>query len=444
MCPYFIWAEHVESYNNPGDRRMYVDRDRVPDREGKNKMIISKLLSKNTSVKEDQQANPSVDYAPTFGYRTETGEYVSVTKSKSIATAFRAKNIISDDVAKMPFQMLRKVGRSIEQVQPDPITRNMAYLLQVSPNVWGWTPFQFKKASIEWLLFYGNNYIWSPTVGPRQLLILPANKTYPVFDMDGNLWYRHVFSNNIASYIPAVEILHQIINPDETGFIGRGVITYARETFGKQLSAYKAQSKFYSQGMLPAAYMQVGGELSNEARKRMRDAYEESLSGAENAYRLAIFDSKITKFEPINIQLKDAQFLESIDATDRDICNFFGLPEHMLNRGKESYASNEQKYIEYLQGTLDAYLVPWEEAARIRWLSSEEQVNTYFKFVRESLLRMDSKARADSMAVRIQNGMMTPNEAREKDDMSAYPSGDQYYMAGNILPIAGGNNESTD
>jgi hypothetical protein len=39
------------------------------------------------------------------------------------------------------------------------------------------------------------------------------------------------------------------------------------------------------------------------------------------------------------------------------------------------------------------------------------------------------------MAVRIQNGMMTPNEAREKDEMSAYPDGDRYYIAGNILPI---------
>src|SRR3989337_2732082 len=97
---------------------------------------------------------------------------------------------------------------------------------------------------------------------------------------------------------------------------------------------------------------------------------------SEHAYRLAVFDKRITKFEPINIQLKDAQFLESIDATDRDVCNFFGLPEHMPNRGKEAYNSNEQKYIEYLVGTLDAFLVPWEQGARIRWLSAAEQANT--------------------------------------------------------------------
>jgi len=401
-------------------------------------MLLSELLSSNRKIVEDQKASPKSDYVPSFGYRSQSGELVSIEKSQTLATTYRAKNIISDDVAKMPFQMMRKVGRSIQQVEADPITRNMAYLLTVSPNIWGWTPFQFKKASIEWLLFYGNNYIWNPTVGPRQLLILPANRTYPVFDLEGNLWYRHTFSNGQTAYIPAVEILHQLINPDATGYMGRGVITFARETFGRQLAAHKTQSRLYSQGMMPAAYVQMSGKLSPEARKKVREAYEEQMVGVENAYRLAVFDDMITKFEPINIQLKDAQFLESIDATDRDICNFFGLSEHMLNRGKEAYNSNEQKYIEYLQGTLDSYLVPWEEAAKIRWLSREEQKSNYFKFIRESLLRMDSKARAESMAIRIQNGMLTPNEGREKDDMSAYDGGDVHYMAGNILPIEKG------
>jgi len=195
----------------------------------------------------------------------------------------------------------------------------------------------------------------------------------------------------------------------------------------------------FSQGLMPAAYIQMNGDLDADARRKVRLAYEEAISGTANAYRLAVFDNKVTKFEPINIQLKDAQFLESIEATDRDICNFFGLAEHMLNRGKQAYNSNEQMYLEYLTGTLDAFLVPWEEAARIRWLPAVEQTSTYFRFTREAILRMDSKARADAMAVRIQNGTMTPNEAREKEDMAAYPNGDQYYMAGNILPIGGTN-----
>jgi HK97 family phage portal protein len=404
--------------------------------------LLSKFLSSEKKIQEAPDT-PRPDYAPSYGYLSESGERVSVSSSQAIATAYRAKNIISDDVAKMPFQMIRRKGRSIEQVAPNPVTRNMAYLLQVSPNMWGWTPFQFKKAAMEWLLFYGNTYLWTPAVSPRQMFVLPAHRTYPVFDVDGNLWYRHTFSNQKTSYIPSVEILHMLINPDDTGFVGRGVITFARETFGRELAAHKTQSKLYSQGFLPAAYVKIDGDLNAEARKKVRDAYSETMSGSENAYRLAVFDSKITDFQPIDIQLKDAQFLESIEATDRDIANFFGLPEHMLNRGKESYNSNEQKYIEYLQGTLDAYLVPWEEAARIRWLSRDEQVDTYFKFIRDSLLRMDAESRAKTNAERIRTGQMPPNEAREKEDWSAYEGGDQHYMESNISPIEGGTNEQT-
>ncbi len=399
-------------------------------------MILKKLMSSDPKIQADPEG-PRVMMEPSWGYHTESGERITVETSKTIATVYAAKNIISNDVAKMPLQMYRQDGRNTLQVEPNAAIRNMAYLLEVSPNLWGWTPLRFKKAVIEWQLFYGNAYIWSPMIGPRQLLILPADRTQPVLDLDGGLWYRTVFQNNISVFIPAVEILHLLINPDETGQVGRGVIHYARETFGRQVAARKTQAKFYANGFMPAAYVQIPGELSAEARKKVRDAYEEQMSGAANAYRLAVFDQLITKFEPINIQLKDAQFLESIDANDRDICNFFGLPEYKLNRGKEAYNSNEQKNLDYLEGTLDAYLVAWEEGARIRWLSQAEQATTYFKFIRESLLRMDTKTRGEALAQRIQNGIMTPNEAREKEDLGAYGDGDQFYMAGNILPIGG-------
>jgi HK97 family phage portal protein len=398
-------------------------------------MLITSLLSGNPKPKEDPNASPYPDYAPSYGYHTKSGERVTVEKSQSIATAYRAKNIISDDVAKMPFQVFQRLGRNTAQVPPDAVIRNLAYLLQVSPNLWGWTPFQFKKAMIEWQLFYGNCYVWSPIQGPRQLLILPANRTTPVFDIEGNLWYRHTFSNNQTAYIPWVEILHLLINPDSTGFMGRGVITFARETFGRQLAARETQAKFFKQGFLPAAYIKMSGDLNAEARQKVRQEYEEQMSGTENAYRLAVFDPKITEFQSIDIQLKDAQFLESIDATDRDICNFFGLSEHMLNRGKEAYNSNEQKYIEYLQGTLDSYLVPLEEAARIRWLSNAEQPYTFCKFIRDSLLRMDSKTRAEVHEVHIRSGMETPNEALEKEDMNGYPGGDRHFITANVVPI---------
>lgn len=76
-------------------------------------MIISSLMSGNPQPKEDPNASPRPDYAPSWGYHTQSGERVSVHKAQSISTAYRAKNIISDDVGKMPFQMIKKIGRAI-------------------------------------------------------------------------------------------------------------------------------------------------------------------------------------------------------------------------------------------------------------------------------------------------------------------------------------------
>lgn len=400
-------------------------------------MLLSSLLKSNSKPKEDP-SSPYAEYESSYGRSTNSGEVISVFSSQCIATAYRAKNIISDAVASIPLKTYRKANRAIIEIQEDPVTRNLPYLLQVSPNLWGWTPFQLKKSFVEWLLFYGNGYFWKPPVSPAQIFVLPSSRTRPLFDTDGNLWYEHYFANlNKPSYIPGVEIVHELINPDETGMMGRGVITFARETFGRRQAADKTQGKIYAQGAMPAAIMRVRGEVSKEIRDKLRKAYEESMSGSDNAYRLAILDNKIEDYKPVEIKMADAQWLESISATDDDIALFFGIAGHMLNKGKEAYNSNFEKFEEFKALTLDPLLIPLEEAARIRWVSSIDQGNTYFKFKRESLLRMSPKDRAEMNARKIESGQLAPNESRAQDELSPYPLGDEYYMASNIQPIGG-------
>lgn len=385
----------------------------------------------------DEANSPRGILVSSYGEQTSAGKRVSPENSKSIATAYRAANIISDDVAKMPLKMYERVDGHTTHVEPDAVTRNMAYLLQVSPNAWGWTPFTLKKSIIQWQLFYGNAYVWRPPVFPSQLLILPADKTRPVFDMDGELWFEVKFNNSSKpQYIPGVEVLHLLINPDATGFVGRGVITYARETLGRQMGAHETESKFYGQGMNASGILFVDAIIKDdEERKKVRAAFSDSITGSENAYNLAVADKRVTKFEQITMHPRDAQFLEVMEATDRDIANFFGMPLHMLNMGKEAYNSNEQKYIEYLQGTLDAYLVAWEEAARIKWLTTAEQPIRYFKFNRDSLLRMTARERAETNEVLIRSAQRTVNEARAKDDLDADPRLDDFYMTANYVKV---------
>lgn len=398
-------------------------------------MIVSGAL------KDVQFAEPpKVESVPDQGgsvyagrVQTKAKQYVSPELSKKVATVFRCANGISDDIANMPLHQFMRTNSSTAKIDPDAIIRNMAYLLEVAPNRW-MTPFILKKTSVMWLLFWGNALIWQPPPpAARELFILPTNMTFPKLDPSGNLWYEVRFPNGEKRYTPSVEVMHVMIN-STNGIWGRSVLEYARETVGLRMGMSETQSSIQGKGLNPAAYVQVNASLDKEGRDRYRDAYADVI-GSENAGSLVVFDNKVAKFEPITMKLTDAQFLESMNATDRDIANFFKYPEYKLNMGKQSYESNAQHDLDYLKSTLDPHLVQWEQAARLRWLAEADQKSTYFKFVRESVLRTDAKTRAELHEVEIRTGILTPNEARTHEDRDSYADGDKFWMTRNNAEI---------
>lgn len=373
------------------------------------------------------------EFIRSSGRMTTAGQLVNAETAKTLATAYRCGNILSDDIASLPFQVFRKTGRTIEQIEPDALMRNTSYLIEVEPNRW-MTPFIFKKTVIMWLLYYGNAYIWEPYGSYREFFILAADKTYPGFTGNGDIAFKTYFPDGSEQVLPGVEVTHLMINSTD-GLSGKSVLTYARETMGRQLGAHDTQNRLHSQGLNPTAAIYVAGEVNEEARKKLKDSYLRSVRGSDNAGGVAVFDNKILKFETISITPADAQFLETINATDAEIANFFGVPLHKLNMGKQSYESNSAQQLDYLSTTLNPYLVQWEQAARLKWLAERERGNTYLRFVREALLRTDAETRSRYLKEKVLSGQMTPNEARQVDDLSPYAGGDSYYIPANMAQV---------
>jgi HK97 family phage portal protein len=362
------------------------------------------------------------------------GKHVNSETSRNIATAYRCINILSDDVAKLPLQsFVSRTSGQIDRISPSSRLENIAWLLEISPNRW-MTPFVFKKLIIQWLVTRGAAYIWQPPIRAgrrRELFILPSNVTQPLFDTNFQLWYEVAMPGWEVVRYPDTEVLALLIN-SEDGVTGRGVIAYARDTLGRQLANYATQNKIAGKGLNPSGIAWMAGDLDKEARKKVRQTYEEALRESG----IAIFDPKVTKFEAITLKPVDAQFLESIQENDTEIANFFGVPLYKLNQGKQSYQSNEQQNLDYLNTTLDPYLVQWEQAAAIKWLTEEEQNYSYFRFNRDALLRTDAKTRSETLEKRIFSGQLTPNEARQIEDMPAYQGGDKFYVPANMQSVA--------
>jgi len=93
---------------------------------------------------------------------------------------------------------------------------------------------------------------------------------------------------------------------------------------------------------------------------------------------------------------------------------------------------------------MDPYLVQWEQAAALKWLTMEEMNYMYFRFNRDALLRTDAKTRGETLEKAIFSGRLTPNEARQIEDLSAYTGGDRHYMPANMMAIEAAEDDQED
>lgn len=354
---------------------------------------------------------------------------VSAETAKKLSTVYRCMNILSDDIAALPFQQFERLERGSRRVKPDGNSRNVAYLIEIEPNRWQ-TPFVFKKRLILDLLSMGNAYVWRPVSAYPELYHLEADKVRPVFDKQGNRFFQVRFENGALRNIPDPEMLHLMINPDKRGLFGRSVLGYANDTLNRQMGANSSRNILMGNGLLPTAILKVNGTIGEEARQKVKESY---LDAAQDG--VMVQDNAIVDFKQVTMNATDVQFLESIQATETEIANYFGMPQYKLNLGKQSYQSNEQQQLDYLGTTLNPYLIQFEQSARLKWLATEEQDAGFFRFERKAIMQLDTKTQAEFLHIQIMDGVYSPNEARAINDLEPYPGGDQHYFPGNMAVI---------
>ena len=122
-----------------------------------------------------------------------------------------------------------------------------------------------------------------------------------------------------------------------------------------------------------------------------------------------------------------------------DICRWFrvwpGLIGHNA-QGQTMWGSGvEQMLIGFLTFSLRPWLTRIEQAIRKNLLAPGERNRYFAEFSIEGLLRADSAARAAFYSTMTQNGLMSRNEARQKENLPPRPGADQLTVQANLLPI---------
>ena len=377
-----------------------------------------------------------------------TGGLASSGISVSRTTAMRQWAVyacvteISQMLAQLPLKLKRPAAKGGTE---DAIDHPLYDLCKNSPNP-QMTSFSWREAQQANLLTVGNNYnfIERSRLGVRALWPIAPTSTTPRFASNSEATNFRLNKNDRVVYevqtvdgrkvYPAKDILH-IPGFGYDGLKGESVITnFAKEAIGNAIAIDQFQGAVMRNGVRPSGTLEHPDTLGDNTEAFMA-ALKRRYSGVENTATPMVLENGM-KFNRQDVSFVDKQFVEQANMTFTAICGIFKVPPHRIEifKTNTNYNNTEQGNKAFLDGTMQQWVVRWEQAMNWKLLSeAERRAGYFFKFNFDALLRPDAKTRSEMSWREWQQG--TPlNEIRMRDDMPPIEGGDVAYVPVNMVP----------
>jgi HK97 family phage portal protein len=243
---------------------------------------------------------------------------------------------------------------------------------------------------------------------------------------DYSLVYHVKFKDGVVRAIPGRKMLH-LRGLTLDGVTGVNPIEYARETIGLGLASREFLSRYFGKGLHPGAIIKHPQQLNGQAYRNRRDALKERYEGLGKSHEFMLLDEAMDITFP-EIKLVDAQYIEQMKMTEAQICGLYRVPLMLVQAGDKAptYASAEQFMLAFSIYGVAPDCRNYEQAIKLDLLNNEEKRKYFPKFNINALLRGDFKTRMEGYQIGINCEMMSPNEARELEDMNPYDGGDEF------------------
>lgn len=376
------------------------------------------------------------------------GEQIAMSRDRAmkISTVNRCVEVLSNSMAVLPVYIMN------ENTKERLTHHRLGRVLWSRANE-AMSSFDYSRLMLCNQLLRGNAYAWifrnRATGHPMELIPLPPDYVEPWIDQSGRLWYRfcHPRTGELYDLRPD-ELLHYKAY-SEDGIRGISVLRRAALTLDTAQAAQQYENSTWRSGGQPSGILTTDTDLGDEIavtqedgtvkmvdpKEHLRRSWEEIHRGPGNAMRLAVLDLGL-KYQPISMNNSDAQFVESNEVRVSDVCRFFGVPLHLAYAGKQSFESNEQNGIEYVNYTLMPYETQWgQEDSYKLLLPGERDQSLRIKRELKVFLRGDTAAQAAFYTSLRNVGGLNANEIRGLEDMGEIPGGDSYYASWNYGPL---------
>jgi HK97 family phage portal protein len=373
--------------------------------------------------------NPLDDYWYHMGgYETASGVEVNERSALKFSPVFAAVTKIAGTVSSLPLITYREGPKGKKRA-----TEHYLYpIFHHRPNP-EMTAMQYREAMLTHLLLWGNHYSHIPQTLMGQATALwpldPSRMKVKRPKPSGSLVYEYNMTDTGQTVnFPPWEILH-IAGLGFNGLMGYSVISLAREGIATGLAYEEYSGRFFSNNATPAGFLEVPGIVNEETKKDIRKDWYAQYGGVSKSQLIGIIGQGM-KFNPISVQAKDAQFLESRKFSVTEVCRWFNIAPHMIFDLERSTNNNiEQQSLESVIYTFRPWCVRIEQAIKNK-LIFEDDISVEHRL--EGLLRGDTVSRTEYYTAGRQWGWLSSNDIRELENMELIDGGDEYLTPMNM------------
>lgn len=371
------------------------------------------------------------------GVRTLSGENVTHETAMQLSAFFAAIRNISEDVAKLPFNIYERVpaGRKLRNDHPD------FKLVHIQANPYT-SQQKLQETLIHWALSFGNGYAEIVKNGMGQVVEMwpiHPSRVVPIFvgtklfyDVSGTIDMNKRQSKTLRF---SAEDIYHLSGLGNDGIVGYSVFAIAAQMIGKGLAIQNFSAAYFGNATQLSGVLENPQKLSKDAYDRMRESWQKLHTGsAKKKHKVAILEQG-TKFKETSSNAAQAQLVESAMQTSLEVATLLRIPPPKIGiAGGLVKANFEAENISYYNDTL----TPWITRSGHEMNRKVIRDDDFFAMHEVVALTLgDSKTRSGVIKTLRNTGMMSINEGRRLEGMNALdePWADEFHMQSNITTV---------
>jgi len=360
---------------------------------------------------------------------SSAGARVTPETALNFSAVYTAVKIITENVAMIPLPLYKRRpdgGKDRHTLHP------YHRLLRLKPNRF-MTGFQFREYLTGHVLLRGNGYaqkIYNRGNVVTELLVLHPSRVRVEVEDDLKVVYLYRRPDNREVKIPQREMFH-LQGYTDHGIEGCSPITHMREAVGLGLTAQEFGSNLFARQAAPGGVLEHPKALSDEARRRLRQDFDNAYAGGHNAGKTMVLEEGMS-WKAVGMAARDAEFLLTRRFQIEEIARIYRIPLYMLQDHTHSTFSNiEHLSLDFVTQCLMPWLRRWEETIQRDLFDSTDDV--FAEFLVDGLLRGDIASRYAAYATGRQWGWLSVNDIRARENMNPVEGGDVYLQPMNMV-----------